>query len=255
LIAFGLFWFFLTISIEAGLVPLADVIFEHRLYLPSVGLAAALAVALGLAAQKTAKWFGGRLPLLAAVLTIVALGGATWQRNQVWRSEISLWEDTLRKSPGKVRPLYNYGTYLADAGQAEKALPFLSKAVTLGPQHADAWHNLGRAYLLLGRTGEAVPALRTAVSLAPQVGKPFLNLTSALINSRQYQEAIDLLERERQRSPDWPEVRLNLGFAYAGSGNLPAARRELADLQRLAPNLVHYLADAINRAAAQPLAR
>ncbi|HWR58589.1 MAG TPA: hypothetical protein VN328_06845, partial [Thermodesulfovibrionales bacterium] len=37
LIAFGIFWFFITLFVESSVIPIADVIFEHRLYLPSVG--------------------------------------------------------------------------------------------------------------------------------------------------------------------------------------------------------------------------
>ena len=37
LISFGILFFFITLSIESSIIPIADVIFEHRLYLPSVG--------------------------------------------------------------------------------------------------------------------------------------------------------------------------------------------------------------------------
>ena len=36
--AAGVFWFFITLSIESSVIPIQDVIFEHRLYLPSIGL-------------------------------------------------------------------------------------------------------------------------------------------------------------------------------------------------------------------------
>jgi len=34
LMGFGMVWFFLTLSIESSIIPIKDVIFEHRLYLP-----------------------------------------------------------------------------------------------------------------------------------------------------------------------------------------------------------------------------
>jgi len=37
LISFGIFWFFITLSVESSIIPIRDVIFEHRVYLPSVG--------------------------------------------------------------------------------------------------------------------------------------------------------------------------------------------------------------------------
>src|SRR3990167_2418605 len=42
LISFGILFFFLTLSIESSIFPLNDVIYEHRLYLPSTGAIIAL---------------------------------------------------------------------------------------------------------------------------------------------------------------------------------------------------------------------
>jgi hypothetical protein len=38
LAAFGIFWFFLALSVESSIIPITDVIVEHRLYLPSIGI-------------------------------------------------------------------------------------------------------------------------------------------------------------------------------------------------------------------------
>jgi len=37
IISFGIFWFFITLSIESSFIPIHDVIFEYRTYLPSFG--------------------------------------------------------------------------------------------------------------------------------------------------------------------------------------------------------------------------
>lgn len=39
LISFGIIWFFVTLSVTSSFIVIYDVIFEHRLYLPSVGFA------------------------------------------------------------------------------------------------------------------------------------------------------------------------------------------------------------------------
>jgi hypothetical protein len=46
LISFGIFWFFITLSVESSIIPIRDVIFEHRIYLPSVGFFMFLVVAI-----------------------------------------------------------------------------------------------------------------------------------------------------------------------------------------------------------------
>lgn len=43
LVSFGIIWFFVTLSVTSSFVVIYDVIFEHRLYLPSIGFAVVMA--------------------------------------------------------------------------------------------------------------------------------------------------------------------------------------------------------------------
>jgi hypothetical protein len=43
LISFGIIWFFVTLSVTSSFIVIYDVIFEHRLYLPSIGFAMVIA--------------------------------------------------------------------------------------------------------------------------------------------------------------------------------------------------------------------
>jgi hypothetical protein len=43
LISFGIIWFFVTLSVTSSFIVIFDVIFEHRLYLPSIGFAIVMA--------------------------------------------------------------------------------------------------------------------------------------------------------------------------------------------------------------------
>jgi hypothetical protein len=43
LVSFGIIWFFVTLSVTSSFIVIYDVIFEHRLYLPSVGFAIVVA--------------------------------------------------------------------------------------------------------------------------------------------------------------------------------------------------------------------
>jgi Flp pilus assembly protein TadD len=251
LIAFGIFWFFLTLAVESSLIPIADVIFEHRLYLPSIGVAVAMATAIILAREKTITFYGGKIPMIAATMIIIALTMATWQRNQVWQNEVSLWGDVARKSPGKHRPWFNLGTHLmTDSGQPEEAIPALLHAVARDPGHAESWHNLGSSYLMTARPGEAIMPLRTAVRLKPDMADAAVNLAVALIHNGNPLEAVPILEDVKQRLPQWPVAHINLGIAYVSIGKLDDARRELAILNQIAPQLAPSLAEKIKQAAA-----
>lgn len=250
LAAFGIFWFFLALSIESSIIPIIDVIFEHRLYLPSVGLALSAGVLVLQAGRKSSAYFQGNIPITVATVFILALTLATWQRNQVWQDPVTLWADVVSKSPDKVRALYNYGCYLPDAGRAEEAVQVLTRVVTLDPKHGDGWHNLGKSYLVLNRVGDALPALKEAVRLNPKLENAKLNLATALLMSSQYRDAVIILEQERDRSPSRGDIRFNLGLGYLGLGNINAAKGEFTALQGLDPNLARQFAAQMNTSAA-----
>ncbi len=56
LIPFGIAWFYITLSPVQSIVPIVDVIFEHRVYLPSIGIILAFVVAF----DGVFDWFGQR---------------------------------------------------------------------------------------------------------------------------------------------------------------------------------------------------
>ncbi len=55
LFAFGILWFFITLSVESSIIPIDDVIFEHRVYLPSVGFFTAITAVVFFVAKSLRK--------------------------------------------------------------------------------------------------------------------------------------------------------------------------------------------------------
>jgi hypothetical protein len=88
-VSFGLLWFLLTLTpISLGIalldLRLGDPMFEHRLYLPSVGL-----IVLGAASiVRLAQWRRALIPVIVALC--LAFGGVAYARNSVWADEIML---------------------------------------------------------------------------------------------------------------------------------------------------------------------
>ncbi len=106
LASFGIIWFFITLSVESSIIPLAELVAEYRVYLPSVGMITAVVTLAIYALRKYSNLWPLRQAalygvLLAAVMSLIA---ATYLRNTVWASEISLWEDAARKSPALLPP-------------------------------------------------------------------------------------------------------------------------------------------------------
>ncbi len=147
LAAVGIIWFYLALAVESSIIPIRDVICEHRLYLPSAGLimtASCLAAAVAnRTGKRTAAW------LMAAACCLV-FTTATVARNRVWGSQLGLWTDVLAKSPNKARAQFHVGHNLAQMSMPDRALPHLVRAIELTPGATDFWITLNGVVSNLG---------------------------------------------------------------------------------------------------------
>jgi hypothetical protein len=199
LISFGIFWFFITLSVESSVIPIADVIFEHRLYLPSVGLLTAITAGVFLAAAGLKK---GKSIIPVLVVITLALSATTYARNNVWKDETGFWEDVVKKSPRKARPHIDLGVMCGQKGSMDKAREEFQAALRIDPGNAEAHNNLGVVCRLEGRMEEAM---------------------------REYQAAL-------RTAPDYADAHNNLGVIYRQWGRMDEARTEFQTALRLNPS-------------------
>ncbi|MHB8883207.1 MAG: tetratricopeptide repeat protein [Thermodesulfovibrionales bacterium] len=143
LISIGILWFFVTLSVESSIIPIKDVIFEHRIYLPSAGFIAAFSMLFVLAIQRAGQIEKSRIVAVVALLAlIVPLSLATYTRNKVWTDEVIFWDDIVKKT-GKAIGYNNRGNAYVQKGQLDLALKDLDKTISFFPDVTDkmAWEN------------------------------------------------------------------------------------------------------------------
>ena len=151
LVAFGLAWFFIQL-LPTSVIPRNDLLSERNLYLPAIGLLLAI-VALG--SHLIHRVLPSvRRPALArlgstvlATTVIVVLCVFTYQRNRLYQDQMSLWSDTVRKSPNKARPHNNLGRAHALQDDWDRAIEEFRTAARLDPNFILAQQNLRDAYL------------------------------------------------------------------------------------------------------------
>lgn len=147
LMAFGIIWFFVTISIESSFIPIIDVMFEHRIYLPLSGALITITSAIMYGAGKLEYRFPTKPFVTGLFITLIlVLAVATYKRNAVWENDLTLWKDAYSKSPNKSRVANNYAGSLILRGKGESSLPLLIKSIEQEPGYFAAWNNLARAY-------------------------------------------------------------------------------------------------------------
>lgn len=211
--AFGIFLFFLALLPESSFIPIRDVIFEHRLYLPLVGAAFVCA-----AARSARRRLLFLVPLLLALLAFARL--------RVWRNEITLWVDAAAKSPGKARPFNNLGFLYNREGLYREARQVLGEALRIAPSHPEAMVNLAIAEKNLGDPLRAEALCREALSLAPGYPEGHNALGDALRLSGRIGAAEAEYRRALLLDPGLSDARNNLANLYRETGRPALAERE-----------------------------
>lgn len=273
LIAFAIFWFFITLAVESSIIPIADVIFEHRLYLPSIGFFLMCTVSLFLGVERLRSRWPCAGKTLTIVLTVVVLLFASLAhvRNRVWQSEERLWKDVIRKSPLKARgynglglayynrrehdqaieafaraialhPAYgvaynNLGNALYWKGLVDQAVEVQSKAIALDPNNPAFHDNRGLSYAAKGDLDRAIADFERAIALDPSAASAHHNLGSVYHRLRQYGRAIEEYSRSISREPANAMVYSNRALSYAEQGDFKRALEDYGLAITLKPDL------------------
>ena len=170
--SFFILWFFIILAPTSTIIPIIDPIFEHRVYLASAGIFIVVAGILsrwmlnpspiplppgaGLREGSLRQGEGarGRVDVLfhgkynkvavsAILILLFLLSGMTFQRNRVWETKLSLWEDAAKKSPMKSRVHNNLGNCYMLQSKHFSAIEEYKKAIALDSNNVEAYYNLG----------------------------------------------------------------------------------------------------------------
>jgi Flp pilus assembly protein TadD len=128
-------------------------------------------------------------------------------------------EAVAKELPRDPRPLESLAVLYADAGEVDRAITTLKKAIDLGDTGAGPANNLG--FLLLGqsRCAEAVPHLEAAMAADPSSARYRNNLGFALVCAGDAQRALQLFRTTGSEA----DARYNMGVAYERLNKLPSA--------------------------------
>jgi tetratricopeptide (TPR) repeat protein len=138
---FGCVWFvalLLPALFSKGVSP--ALFAERYLYLPSAGFFLAL-ISFPLTSMIP--------PALIAIALL--FGGMTYERSRVWHDDLTLWKDTVGKSPLSSTANYNLGTAYARQKDYEHAAVYYRQAIILNPSHSDPYYDLAICEHMLGR--------------------------------------------------------------------------------------------------------
>lgn len=193
-ITYGIIWYFMNLTVESTIVPL-ELVFEHRVYLPSIGIILSALAFLYRVVRPLCKAGEERnlstvswcvVALMASVLTL-----ATFQRNEAWRNAVTYNRDNAVKAPNHPRARANLAVALGMSGRYEEAIREARTALSLGKRNFESYVVAANAivlsyaglndYEMLIREGEKL--VKELPAYADIQGVPILCRNLAIVQS------------------------------------------------------------------------
>jgi protein O-mannosyl-transferase len=217
ILLFFIFWFLITLSPSSSIITLTDLAAEHRTYLASYSYFAIVAFCVykitNLVYTDNFKK-GKNLALFVSIFISIIFSVLTIQRNKIWTSEVSLWADTLKKSPQKLRPVINLAHAYSTNGNFELAMEYYEKALLLNPNVFATNYNLANIYFERGREEDGLKLLQTAALIRPKRAEVHGLLGEIYLKRKQIDRAEFHLKQAVEFKPDYALAMRNLGIVY-----------------------------------------
>jgi tetratricopeptide (TPR) repeat protein len=197
---------------------------ERYLYLPSFGFVLLASSAIMRIRQRH-KGTMIAFVLLAAVTALYS--AATITRNFVWRDNLSLFSDTVEKSPDAAIPRNMLGNALLDWGRADEAISHYNSALTLKPSDYQTYNNRALAFSQMGRFDEAIADFDRAIALNPRCYQAYNNKGKLYGQTGSFDKAVEQFDKALEINPDSSLAYGNRGLAYFLIGEYGKALEDL----------------------------
>lgn len=214
LVAFGICFYYLTHAVESSFLPIRDLMFEHRTYLPNLGLAIALCAGILHMAHKIPASFRLRwVPAVLFGIVITTLLYLTWQRNNLWRDDVAFLAENAKLSPTHYRPLSQLGLAYMNRKQYKRGVESLKQAI--------------RVYnVAMGNTGDLI--------LPPEIFSNLLLGKTFVGESAEVLVLVDRLLKENTPNPkELARLRMIQGAAYFNQRDFSKAEQHLREAMAL----------------------
>ena len=212
---FGIAWFLVTLLPASQIVPHHEIVADHYLYLPLVGLGVAAASGLVALERAAPRW--RTVAYGAAAVLLALLVARTVVRERDWRDEATLWEATYAAVPDSPRAAYNYGLVLTNRGEHQRAVEMYRQSIAGEPTFVQAYFNLASTFAGLNRIDDARNVYRRALEI---------DLPAAARTWHTTPDALGAM------------FRTELAMLDAQAGDTAGARDELAAIVAQLPNLL-----------------
>lgn len=227
LAALGVAIFLLLLAPTSSFIPIQDVQAERRVYLPFLGLA--LIAVEFLRRLKVSQMMG----VGAAVLVVCT--ALTYQRSEVWASSLGLWEDTVAKSPKKVRPRFQMAYALYEMAKCQDASEQYAIAAGLAPPDYTLLTDWALALDCAGKGDDAIQKLEQATKLESNA-HAFSQIGMLYGKQGKKDQALAALDQAERINPNFAMTYVYRGNVYEVSGDFARAAQQYQHALQIEPS-------------------
>ena len=225
LAAYGFFVYLVLMAPTSSILKIQDPVAERRLYFSMLGLLLIVVDVVRRIRVKPNQLVYGA----AAVLLVTAL--ATHARAAVWTDPMTLWQDTIQKSPNKVRVRFQLAFAYYVREDYATAVDKFAYAAQAGPARADLLVDWGLSYAALHETDKALDKLRQAAALTP-TAHVYSQIGQVNGAARRWPDAMAALDIAEKIDPSYAYTFFYKGLVYYNTNQCDKAvqnyRRSLA---------------------------
>jgi tetratricopeptide (TPR) repeat protein len=228
--------FFLILAPTSSIMPIKDLAFEHRMYLPLAAIAVMAVLAAEWLLRRLPLAVGGRGQVALVLVAVVAgsLGLRTVLRNRDYADDTAIWKQCIENNPLHPRP-YRILADVFQKADPHLAIDFYHEALAKNPKVYWLWVDLGNAQLKRGRIEEAIAAYEKAVALEPSVATAHLNLSRLRMRTGDFAGAIASVRKAAEVQPNDAVAQKQLAWllATADDESVRDGEQAISILQKL----------------------
>ncbi len=263
----GIVFYTVNIALVLQFIQFGECLMADRyLYIAGIGIIFPAVYYLFVWLQKITKQIVAAIAAGTLALVLLVM---TFQRNDIWLSDLDFFTSILNTFPNSSVAQYSVGALYTRMGEYDVAETHLNKAVQIDPNNYKAWYDKGALHLRQGRVDDALEALNRCIAIKEYTkayfsramlyegtGKPALAIADAEKvlaeqpqNARAYYVKGDCLEQQGniQASLDnyseaityegtEPLFYIRRGLALAKMSRYPQAINDLNKAVSLNPN-------------------
>jgi protein O-mannosyl-transferase len=238
-ILFGTLFFLFTISVTliAGKVRYGQVA-ERYTYIPYLGFF--YIIAMFVSPHSTfhipqKKGIMKNMKVLIIIIFILCFSFISFNRNKVWASSLSLFNDVIEKYPRAYMPYYNRGLTKYNLGDKQGALDDFNTAIELNQKDVLAYYNRGNSKADLGYKQAAIQDYNKAIELDPKHAYTFNNRGNVKAKLGDKQGALEDFNRAIEIDPQLADAFNNRGNAKSDLGDKQGALKDYNQAIELNP--------------------